>query len=111
MELDKNFIKYKDITLAIMEAVKKEEYEKLDDFFKQRQVLLDDISRLNCSSEELRKFYGRHEINELDKKLEKEMKNKKDDLLIKIKENQRRKAAMNGYSRLQSKAVFLSKEF
>ena len=111
LDLEEIFIKYKDITLTIMEIVKLENYEKLDEFFSQRQLILENINSLNCSKEELRKFYIKYNLDDLDKTLEKEMKKRKEELLIKIKENQKRKRAMNGYNNLQAKAVFLSREF
>jgi hypothetical protein len=111
LELEESFVKYQNITLTIMEVIKVEEYEKLDEFLKQRQLLLDSINKLNCSKEELKKFYEKYNINNLDKALEKEMKDKKEELLVKIKENQKRKTAMNGYNNLQAKAVYLSKKF
>ena len=111
LNLEENFIKYKDITLAILEAVKAEEYEKLDEIFQQRQLILDDINKINYSKEELKNFYMKYEIENLDKVLASEMKVKKEDLLGKIKENKKRQVAMKGYNNLSTKSVFLSKEF
>lgn len=111
MNLEENFIKYKDVTLTIMELVKAEDYENLDKFFKQRQLILDDIAKLNGSKEELQKFYFQYDINSIEKTLALEMESKKGELLKKIKENQKRKIAMNGYNNLQARAVFLSREF
>lgn len=111
MNLEENFIKYKNITLTIIEAVKAEEYEKLDEFFEQRQLILDNINKLNCSKEELKRFYLQCDIDKLEKLLDLEMKVKKEDLLEKIKENRKRQVAISGYNNLQAKAVFLSREF
>lgn len=111
LDLEGSFIKYKDITLSIMEIVKLEEYEKLEELFSQRQLILDNIDKLNCSKEELKNFYLKYNIDKLDKTLELEMKNNKEELLVKIKENQKRKMAMNGYNNLRAKDVFLSREF
>ncbi|MDD3267525.1 MAG: hypothetical protein PHC75_10155 [Burkholderiales bacterium] len=111
LNLEENFIKYKDITLTIMKTVKAEEYEKLDEFFKQRQLILDNINKINYSKEELKKFYLQYDIEKLEKTLASEMKVKKEDLLEKIKENKKRQVAMKGYNNLSAKAVFLSKEF
>ncbi len=111
LNLEENFIKYKDITLTIIEIIKAEEYEKLDEIFQQRQLILDNINKINYSKEELRKFYFQYDIDKLDKTLASEMKVKKEDLLEKIKGNQKRQVAMKGYNNLSAKAVFLSKEF
>ena len=111
LNLEENFIKYKDITLAIIEGVKLEEYERLDEVFQQRQLILDNINKFNHSKEELNKFYLQYDIDKLDKTLASEMKVKRQDLLEKIKENKKRQAAMKGYNNLSAKAVFLSKEF
>ena len=111
MEIDEQFEQYKNITVMIMETVKAENYEKLDELFSQRQLILNNINKLDCSNEELNKFNLKYNIDKLDKTLEEEMKNRKEELLEKIKENQKRKIAMSGYNNLQAKAVFLSKEF
>jgi hypothetical protein len=109
--LEENFIKYKDITLSIIEMVKQEEYEKLDGIFKQRQLILDNIKIINASKEELKKLYLQYDICRVEQILTLEMQEKKEDLLKKIKGNQKRKIAVNGYNNLQAKAVFLSREF
>lgn len=111
LNLEENFIKYKDITLTIIEIVKQEEYEKLDEIFQQRQLVLDDMNKINYSKEELKKFYLKYEIENLEKVLASEMGVKKEDLLEKIKENKKRQVAIIGYNNLSAKAVFLSKEF
>ena len=111
MGLEENFIKYKNITLKIIEIVKEEEYEKLEKNFQERQAILSNISKFDYSKEELKKFYLQYDIEKIEKILSLEMKARKEDLLGKIKENQKRKIAMNGYNNLHTKAVFLSREF
>lgn len=110
MNLEENFIKYKDKTLTVIEMVKAEEYEKLDEIFHQRQLILDNMNNINYSKEELKKFYLQYEIGQLDKTLASQMNYKKEDLLKKIRENKARQSAMVGYNNLSTKSVFLSKE-
>jgi len=110
LNLEENFIKYKDITLTIIETVKAEEYEKLDEIFQQRQLILDDINKINYLKEEVKKFYLQYDIDKLDKTVASEMQIKKEDLLEKIKVTKKRQAAIKGYNNLSTKAVFLSKE-
>lgn len=110
MDLEKNFIKYKNITLTIIEAVKAEEYEKLDEIFQQRQLILDGMSEISNSKEELEKFYLQYEIENSEKLLTFEMKARKGDLLKKIKQNEKKQIGMAGYNNISAKAVFLSKE-
>lgn len=103
-------MKYKDITLIIIERVKANEYNKLDEIFQQRQLILDDINKINYSKEELRKFYFKYELDKLDKLLNSVMTLKKEGLLKEINEGKKRQVGMNGYNNLFSKAVFFSKE-
>ena len=110
MNLEENLIKYKDITLTIIETVKIEEYEKLDEAFEQRQLILDDINKINYTKVELKKFYLQYEIQDIEKKLTYQMNIKRADLLVKIKENKKRQAGMAGYNKISSKAVYLSKK-
>jgi len=110
LNLEENFIEYKNITLTIIETVKAEEYEKLDEIFLQRQLILDDMNKIKYSNGELKKFYLQYEIENLEKVLSSEMKVRKVDLLKKIKQNEKRQAGMAGYNNISAKAVFLSKE-
>ena len=110
LNLEEIFTKYKDITLAIIETVKLEEYEKLDEIFKQRQLILDGMNKINCSKEELKKFYTEYKIENLEKVLDSEMKVRKVELLKKIKQHEKKQIGMVGYNNISAKAVFLSKE-
>ncbi|MBU3155068.1 hypothetical protein [Clostridium estertheticum] len=110
MNLEENFIEYKDITLIIIETVKREDYVGLDEMFNQRQLILDDISKLSSSKEELNKFYMLYEIKKLEDKLASEMKCREKDLLEKMKNNNKKQAGLAGYNNISSKAVFLSKK-
>ena len=110
LNLEESFIKYKDITLTIIETVKAEEYEKLDEIFVQRQLILDSMNKIDYSKEEMKKFYMQYEIANVEKALAYEMKVRKDDLLKKIKQNGKKQVGMAGYNNISAKAVFLSKE-
>lgn len=110
LNLKENFIEYKDITLTIIETVKAEEYESLDGNFQQRQLILDNMNKIDYSKEELKKFYLEYEIENLENILNYEMKIKKNDLIKKMKQNEKRQVGMAGYNNLSAKAVFLSKE-
>ena len=110
MNLDESFIKYKDITLTIVETVKVEEYEKLDELFNRRQLILDTINKVNPQKEELRKVYLKYNIDYLEEKLEIEIKFRKASLLKKMKQNENKQVGMAGYNKLSAKAVFLSKQ-
>ncbi|MBU3190705.1 hypothetical protein K9O30_15225 [Clostridium bowmanii] len=110
MNLEENLIKYKNITLTIIEIVNAEKYEKLGEIFQQRQLILDDINKNNYLKEELKKFYVKYGIENLEQVLASEMKVRKSDLLKKIKQNEKRHVGMAGYNKLSAKAVFLSRE-
>lgn len=111
LELEENLKRYESITLEIMEIVKKERYEELDKYFEQRQLILDNINNLNCSKEEMKNLYLKYNIDKIEKVLEELIRRRKEELLEKIKENQKRKTAMSGYNNLSAKAVFLSKKY
>ncbi|WP_291640685.1 hypothetical protein [Clostridium sp.] len=96
--------------MIIIKIVKAEEYEKLEESFAQRQLILNDISKMSYSKEELKKFYLQYEIENLEKVLTSEMKVRKSDLLKKIKQNEQKQVGMAGYNNISAKAVFLSKE-
>ena len=96
--------------MTIIEIVNAENYEKLEGVFAERQLILDDINKINYSKVELKKLYSQYEIENLEKVLENEMKVRKSALLKKVKQNEKRQVAMTGYNNISAKAVFLSKE-
>jgi len=110
LNLEDNFIKYKNTTLTIIEIVKIEEYEKLNEIFQKRQLIIDDMNKINYSKEELKKLYLQYGIENLEKDLASRMKVKKDDLLDKMKKNKKRQTGIMGYNKFPSEAVFLSKK-
>ena len=110
MNLEEKFFRYKNITLSIIETVKSEEYEKLDELFTQRQLILDCINKFNYSKEELKKLYLQNDIENSEIVLSLEMKIRKDVLQKKIKQNEIKEAGMRGYNNISTKAVYLSKE-
>ena len=110
LNLEETFIKYRDITLTIIETVKAEEYEKLDEIFQQRQLILDEMNKIHYTKEDIKKLYLKYDIENSDKVLHSEMKIKKEDLMKKIKENKKRQDGMTGYNNLSAKAIFLDKE-
>jgi len=110
MNLEENIKEYKSITLNILNVVKAEEYEKLDEMFKQRQVILDNTKKWSYTKEELSNLYFLYEIEKLDKILASQIEAKKNALIDKIKENEKRKIAARSYNNLSGRAVFLSKE-
>lgn len=110
MELEQQFIEYRDITLIIINEVKNENYDDLEEFFFKRQTILDNIIKDAHEKEQLNLICGKLNINKLEKTLEAEIKIRKEKLLDKIKESQKRRMVMSGYNNLQARAVFLSKE-
>ena len=110
LNLEENLIRYKDITLTILEFVKIEEYEKLDEIFQKRQLILDDMNKINYSKEEIQRLYLQYGIEKLNKTLETEMKSRQKNLMMKIKENTKKQAGLSGYNKISATAVFLSKK-
>lgn len=110
MELEEQFKEYRNITIIIIKEIQNENYEVLEEFFSKRQKILDDIAQSSYEIKELNQIYLKFNIEQLEKVIEEEIKNRKEDLLDKIKESQKRRIVMNGYNNLQARAVFLSKE-
>lgn len=110
LSLEENIIKYKDITLSIIEIVKSEKYEKLNENFNQRQLILKDMNKSNYTKKELNTYYLRYEIEKLNKILSSEMRVKRLSLLKKIKSNRNKQVGMAGYNNISATAVFLSKK-
>jgi len=110
MNLEENIKKYKSITLNIIDSVKVEEYEKLDEMLKERQIILDNTKDICYTKEELKSLYFQYEIDKLDKILGSQMEEKKNALKDKIRANEKRKIAAKSYNNLSGRAVFLSKE-
>lgn len=110
MNIEESIKEYRNITLSILDAVKTEDYEKLEEMLGERQIILDNTKDLSYTKEEYIKVYYQYEIDKLDKVLMSEMEEKKNAIKDKIQENRKRKIATKSYNNLSGRAVFLSKE-
>ena len=110
LNIEEHFIKYKNITLIIIQKVKAEKYDELDEIFYQRQLILDEMYTANYSKVEMNEYYLKYEIEKSNKLLGSEMKIKREYLLKKMKQNKKRQVGMAGYNNISAKAVFLSKK-
>ena len=108
--LEENFIEYKVLTLKIIKTVNVGEYERLEEIFQKRQLILDGMNKSNYLKEEMNKLYIKYEIQNLEKILAVDIKVKEKDLLKKIDKNKNRQIVVTGYNNISAKAVFLSKE-
>lgn len=78
--------KFKDITLQLMDKVKKDDFDTVDMLMEERQKIIDNIDHMEFSQDEFVNIAKELNIIEYDKELEKVINEKK----AKIKEEMRR---------------------
>ena len=83
MTLENELFNYVELTKRIIEALKKEEYDKLKDLTDNRQVIVNELQNINFTKEEFRIIYNKLSL----KKYEDEMNNLLNDKHNKLKHN------------------------
>ncbi|MGL5152544.1 MAG: hypothetical protein ACRC7N_18455 [Clostridium sp.] len=104
LELLKN---YKEVTIRLIESIKNDEENNLMD---EREEILKTIEALGCSKEEIRSAYECLGIENVDRELEKTIKNEMFEVKKELKEIMVRKNASRGYNNSMNKVnVFSAK--
>lgn len=110
MNLEELFQEYKDISLNIIKVLDDDRVEQLDSEFEKRKKILEEITKRNENEENLKELYEKYDLFKIDEemklKLEKSMKDVKNEM-VKIS---KRKEASKSYNNINARSVYLSKE-
>lgn len=103
-------VDYKECTEHIIELLKKEKFDSLKDEMKKRQFILDELISDKYNKDELKKFYRKFNINDIESKAEKFMKDKALLIKKKLKNISVNKTASSAYGNIGSSAKIFSKK-
>ncbi len=76
-ELRSKLIKFREITLNIIDSLEKEDYDSPENLLEERENIIKEISDLNCKKEEFKKIDEELELLLIEKKLQNLMIQKK----------------------------------
>lgn len=110
MDLDNLIKEYRTISIEIIESLDNDNLDSLDILLDEREKIINNKDIINYNPEKLKELYEKYGCLELDKLILEEIKLQKNQLRKKILEVEKGKKVTKGYSDLNAKAVFLSKE-
>ncbi|HIG0354961.1 TPA: flagellar protein FliT [Clostridium sporogenes] len=100
-ELRNKLIKFREITLNIIDSLEKEDYDTPEELLGQRDNIIKEINDLNYKKEEFKKIDKELELLLIEKKLQNLMIEKKAMIKLKLKKASENKEANKNYSTKQ----------
>ncbi|HDK7138028.1 flagellar protein FliT [Clostridium botulinum] len=100
-KLKENLIKYRDLTLNIIEALEREDYDIPEKFLEERQSIINEINNLPHTKEEFKSINNELDLILLEKKLQTVMLKRKVELKQKINNALESKEATKSYNMKQ----------
>ncbi|NFS08523.1 flagellar protein FliT [Clostridium botulinum] len=100
-KLKENLIKYRDLTLNIIEALEREDYDVPEKFLEERQSIINEINKLSYTKEEFKSINDELDLMLLEKKLQTIMLKRKVELKQKLNNTLENKEATKLYSMKQ----------
>ncbi|NFP58710.1 flagellar protein FliT [Clostridium botulinum] len=97
-ELRNKLIKFREITLNIIDSLEKEDYDTPEKLLGQRDNIIKEINNLNYKKEEFKKIDEELELLLIEKKLQNLMVEKKAKIKQKLKKTSENKEANKNYS-------------
>ncbi|AYD40710.1 hypothetical protein D4Z93_09275 [Clostridium fermenticellae] len=109
-ELEDILIQYKICTGDIIELIENKKIDSVEDKIKCRQVLVNKIISMTDKKEEVRNIYNRLNIEKIEYKADKLIKDELHMIRTKLNDVSRNKTAANAYSRLGNSPKIFSKK-
>lgn len=100
-ELINKLIKFRKITLNIIDSLEKDDYDTPERLLEQRENIIKEINNLNYKKEEFKKMDEELELLLIEKKLQNLMIEKKANIKLKLKKASKNKEANKNYSTKQ----------
>ncbi|MCR1933680.1 flagellar protein FliT [Clostridium tepidum] len=97
-ELRKKLIKFREITLNIIDSLENEDYDSPEKLLEEREIIIKEINNLHYQREEFKKINNELELLIIEKKLQSLMIEKKAQIKIKLKKTLDKKEANKNYS-------------
>ena len=103
--------KYKEITIMLIESLKKDDIDSLDNLFDRRQKEIDKLMAINSSKEQFSEIYNELSIKEVDASLKEKMLEKRNEIKNQIDRFNETKSASRMYSKKNAvDAIFFNKK-
>lgn len=104
-------LKYKEITIMLIESLKSDNIDSLDNLFDSRQKEIDKMVAINSSKEEFSKIYNELYIKEVDDKLKEKMVEKRNEVKSEMDRFNGTKSASKSYAKRNAvDAIFFNKK-
>ncbi|HCL4548650.1 flagellar protein FliT [Clostridium botulinum] len=100
-ELRNKLIKFREITLDIIDSLEKEDYDSPERLLAERENIIKEINNLNWKKEEFKKINEELELLLIEKKLQSLMIEKKGVIKLKLRKTSENKEANKNYSTKQ----------
>ncbi|RHW65654.1 flagellar protein FliT [Clostridium botulinum] len=100
-ELRNKLIKFREITLDIIDSLEKEDYDTPERLLEERENIIKEIDNLNYKKEEFKKIDKELELLIIEKKLQNLMIEKKAMIKLKLRKTSENKEANRNYSTKQ----------
>lgn len=97
-ELRRKLIKFREITLNIIDYLEKEDYDSPENLLEERENIIKEINNLNYKNEEFKKIGVELELLLIEKKLQDLMIEKKAKVKLKLKKSSENKEANKNYN-------------
>jgi hypothetical protein len=97
-ELRNKLIKFREITLNIIDSLEKEDYDSPERLLEERENIIKEINNLDYQKEEFKKIDKELELLVIEKKLQNLMVEKKVKIKLKLKKASENKEANKNYS-------------
>lgn len=98
-ELTQKLVQFKQVTIELIRALQQDEINKLDGLLNSRQMLIEDMEKLQYTTEEFTNICNEIDILNIQKELSQLMQEKKDDTKEQLNKIQITKNANNNYNK------------
>lgn len=110
-ELRESLIKFQSLTAALINTLKKEDYDSLDEIFNEREEIITAVKKLQYTSEDFRDISLELRLSELEEALNKLLAEKRQMVREQMNNLRNSKKANNNYQRnFQPDSLFFSKK-
>lgn len=104
-------IRFKELTINLIECLEKEKYESLESLFNDRQIVIDDISKLSYEKESFKAISSELQLMPLQQKLTILMNQRRGEVKQELDKLSASKTASNSYNtKYKVDALFFNKK-
>lgn len=110
MEITELLMNFRDITSKAIEILKEEKYEELDALLNEREEIINNLKSINMNSEHFKVVCNKFDIMKLEGELNDLLKNKRDEIRIKLELVSKNIQVNNSYNKIIDSPLIFSKK-